>query len=425
MIVKRIFFCCLFLSVLASLWAEKPRRYVEFGVDVDAGAANNFIKLSDVFNEEQTIVIDTAKLSELGLRLGVAAEAEGFFNINFGEKFGLGFFAGVELSLYTDIYKDLFQLISAADAGSEDLTATMSAGASAFADVGLRTIFKSGKLSFGFSPAAYVPLLYMPPPEVSARINTSSGIKVDAVVNAGVYTAVPLDKFLDVSSFSSSGGSGGGQTGDVSFGMNDIWGALEGWGLDASFDAEYACNPRWDLGASVGNLPLYPARLRYGAQFQTTYPLDFETDELLADLLAGNEIDLPPPDQMDITFSDDLAFQVFRPLRFDFYAAWKPFSTNLIVLRPNIGFSALTVYGYEGDKMCFNAGLEAQLNLKRVFSLALTTGYREKIWHHGLGLMLNLRVLQLDLGVALQSPDFAGSFRIQGAGVVVGLRLGF
>jgi hypothetical protein len=75
--------------------------------------------------------------------------------------------------------------------------------------------------------------------------------------------------------------------------------------------------------------------------------------------------------------------------------------------------------------MCFNAGLEAQLNLKRIFSLALGTGYREKIWRHSFGLMLNLRVIQLDLGVSLQSQDFVGSFRVQGAGAVVGLRFGF
>jgi hypothetical protein len=234
---------------------------------------------------------------------------------------------------------------------------------------------------------------------------------VEADVDATVYTALPLDRFFE----------GGG----FQLGANEIWGALEGWGLDASFDTEYALNPRWDLGASVDNLPLYPAHLRYGAQFRFNYLLDFGIDKLLEDLISGNSIDLPPPDSLEPVFYDNLAFQVFRPLRFDFYAAWKPLSTNLIVLKPDLGFSALTIHGYEANKLCFNAGLEAQLNLKRVFSLILATGYREKIWHHGLGLTLNLRVFQIDLTAALQSPDFAGSFKIQGARAAVGLRFGF
>ncbi|MDR1238710.1 MAG: hypothetical protein LBK27_01220 [Treponema sp.] len=411
--MKKTLVCCLLLSALASLWAEKPRRYVEFGVDADVGVANNYLGLFDVFNRERTIVIDFLRLAESGLQIGATAEAEAFLNINFSEKFGLGFFGGVEVAQYEDVSKELFKLLTATDAGSQNIESVMSAGASAFVNAGLRTSFKFGKLSLGFSPAAYVPLMYIPPPQVSAHVDTGSGVKAEANVDATVYMGLPPDTLFSLLSDNGFHLSSG-----------DIWNTLEGWGLDTSFDAEYACNPRWDLGASVAHIPLYPARLRYGAQIRYNYPLDFDVDELLEDLLNGR-FDLSLPELTDPVFYDNLAFRVFRPLRFDFYAAWKPFSTKLIVLKPDIGFSALTVHGYEADKMCFNAGLEAQLNLKRIFSLSLATGYREKIWRHGLGLMLNLRVLQIDLAVALQSPDFVGSFKIQGAQAAVGLRFGY
>jgi hypothetical protein len=75
--------------------------------------------------------------------------------------------------------------------------------------------------------------------------------------------------------------------------------------------------------------------------------------------------------------------------------------------------------------MCFNAGMEAQLNLKRIFSLALSSGCRERIWRRNVGIMLNLRVFQLDLGVSRQSRSFVDGFKLKGLGAAAGLRPGF
>jgi hypothetical protein len=428
--MKKSLFFCLFLAALASLWAEKPKRCVELGFDADVSAANNYLGLFGFFNPERTIVIEPARLSESGLWLSGAGRPEVFLNINFGEKFGLGFFAGLDAALYGNIPGDFFRFLAEGNRDLREFTSDVSVGASVFVDAGLKTAFQFGKLKLGFVPTVYVPALYIPPPDIRYRVDSREGIKADLSIDAAAYTALPLDGF----SFSSSGSkskskskSGPPETKDrsveVSFGPEEILGALEFWGLDFSLDAEYALNPRWDLGGSVRSIPLYPSTLRYGISCRMDYSMDPLGDKDINDLINGEGIELDDFEPEDPVVHDDLAFRVFRPLRFDFYANFKPLSTKLIVLRPNIGFSALTVYGY--DKACFNAGLEAQLNLKRVFSLSLATGYREKVWRHGLNLMLNLRVLELDLGVSLQSQDFAGSFRIQGAGAHAGVRLGF
>ncbi|MDR2210814.1 MAG: hypothetical protein LBO65_05015, partial [Spirochaetaceae bacterium] len=429
------------------LWAEKPKRQVEIGVDADVSMVNNFFGISDIFNRDRTIIFDPARLSKSGLRLYSAADSEAFLNINFGEKFGLGLFFGVDAAMHGDVSGEFFRFLAEGNKDMREFTVSMSGGASVFADAGLKTAFRFGKLKLGFTPAIYVPLLYMPPPDMRYHVDTRRGLKANISLDASAYTPFPLDWFTDQFESSDSGSSGSKNSGSYSknnsTGSNkskgrnfpdtgDIMKAFNAWGLDLSVEAEYALNSGWDLGGSIVSIPLRPSTLRYGIEYHMDIDMDFFGKNGPLGNLSGDKSAAPgkssgeDEDFFEIdppTARNDLAFRAFRPLRFDFYANYRPLDTQLIVLRPNIGFSALTVYGY--DKACFNAGLEAQLNLKRVFSVSLGTGYREKLWRHGLNLMLNLRVLELDLGVSLQSQDFAGSFRIQGAGAHVGFRLGF
>jgi hypothetical protein len=429
--MKKTLLCCLFAALLLPLYAEKPKRYVEFGLEVDAGAANNYLGLFDFFNKERTVVIEPSRLSDSGLLVNGAAESEVFLNINFGEKFGLGFFAGFDVTAYSGVSGDFFRLLAEGNANMRDFTGAMSAGASVFADAGLKTRFKFGKLSLDVSPAAYIPILYVPPPRMSYRLDTTEGLKADIHIQADGYMPISPNKFFDFSALSGSDDSGTmdeeSLIKDFQFSTDDLWHILEAWGLDLSLGAEYALNPQWDLGGSITSLPLYPATLRHGISYQFDYTMDLFGDQDLVEMIKDGEFEIASdsPEIPDPVVSDGLAFRVFRPLRFDFYAHYKPFSTSFIVLKPNIGFSALTVYGYEASEMCFNAGLEAQLNLKRIFSLSLASGYRERIWRHGLGLMLNLRVFQLDLGMSLQSQGFVESFGLKGLGVAVGVRTGF
>jgi hypothetical protein len=426
--MKKALLCCLLAAVLLPLYAEKPKRYVEFGLDVDAGAANNFLGFFDFFNEERTVVIEPSELSDSGLLINGAAGGEAFFNINFGEKFGLGFFAGFDVTMYSGFSGEFFRFLSEGNANMRDFTAITSAGASVFADAGLKTRFKFGKLSLDVSPAAYVPILYIPPPRMSYRFNTTEGIKADAHIQADGYTPLSLDNFFDFSTSDDSDDSGNGDSPakGFSFSQDDVWHILEAWGLDLSLGAEYALHPQWDLGGSVASIPLYPATLRHRISYQFDYTMDPLGDQDLIEMIKdGSNFEVESPEVTDPVFSDDLAFRVFRPLRFDFYVQYKPLSSSLIVLKPDIGFSALTVYGYEASEMCFNAGLEAQLNLKRIFSLSLSSSYRERLWNQGAALMLNLRVFQLDLDVSLQSQDFVSSFELNGVRAAVGLRFGF
>ncbi|MDR3334516.1 MAG: hypothetical protein LBT13_06480 [Treponema sp.] len=391
----------LFLWCLGFLWAEEPRRYVEFGVDAGGGFGNNYIGFNDIFNYRKTIYIDLNKVPLNDITLMGNVQADTFMNINFGERFTFGIFAGVEALFYSSLPKSLFQLLIQGNANKHLFEGNIAVGASVFTDVGIKTAVQLGRLRVTFKPSMYVPLLYMPVSDSSYIFNTQNGITLGGTVALDMYTVISLENGLSIAG-------------------DDLMEILKGdaKGFDFSLAGEYGLLPILDVGMVISHIPLIPALLHHEMRMELSYT--FAVDNLYDTLIDG-DFALNDP-VSDSTYRDDASFRVFRPLRFDCYALFKPVGTSLFVLKPNIGLSFLTIYG---NTPCFNVGLEGQMNIMRFFSVALGTGYTERLWKHRLALGLNLRVVELDAEVSLQAPQLTSSFNLEGLGVSVGLRFGF
>jgi hypothetical protein len=189
-------------------------------------------------------------------------------------------------------------------------------------------------------------------------------------------------------------------------------------GFDISAGAEYALLPMLDLGASVSHLPIAPARLSHRMHIRSEYK--FEIENTLDDIAAGN-IELPDP-EFDTSYDNNTSFYAFRPFRFNFYINYRPADTGLFVVRPSLGFSLLSVYDYAP---CFNAGVEGQINVLKIFSAALFTGYVERIWTCDFRFMLNLHVTEIIFNVSLRGTDMINAFNGKGIGLSLGLRFGY
>jgi hypothetical protein len=154
----------------------------------------------------------------------------------------------------------------------------------------------------------------------------------------------------------------------------------------------------------------------------------------IGDLIADiDNIEFPEVDDM-YTLGEYGALSplnVFRPVRFDFYARYRPFKTDLLVIKPNIGF---TLSNNSLDPMdmdvYFNGAAEVQLHLGKfipgyLFTLYFSTGIDEGFWQNRLGFQLNLRALELDFEFALRSQSYAGSFDARGLAAKLGLKFGW
>jgi hypothetical protein len=168
----------------------------------------------------------------------------------------------------------------------------------------------------------------------------------------------------------------------------------------------------------VGHIPGFPAMLssnqgRSGHQYLEEGADVFDT------ITNGGDLEL-----IEETSTNDEAIQVFRPFKFNVNANYQPFQIKpfTFALIPNLGFAYNPIYLAPWS---FEGGVVAEIGAANIVRLGLGIGYDDKLWKPQAYLALNCRVIELDLGVAAQSEDFAMSFQGGGLALNVGLRFGW
>jgi hypothetical protein len=415
--MKKILLFCAVLLMGFQAYGQIPPRYFELGIDADVGAANNYLGLLDVLNPEKTIKIDLNQFSvKNGLSFDADVDAKVFMNVQTRgkHKVGFGFYVGLDTTIYSNLPGAIMEFFSKGNASTQSFSDEIGAGASVFADLGLEAHAKFGKLTLGLSPAMFIPVVYAPKPSGKIMLDTANTINGEFSIETDVYTPISMEELrssLDLDSFMDSF-------------MENPWAVLDARGFDLSLTAEYEVLPQLDLGGSVGHIPLMPASLRYRMHDRIAYSFNRNGESLGILDMIDEDFDFESiftEEALETSYDDNASYGVFRPLSFDVYLQYKPLKTKSIILKPNVGFSVLTIY----EKTLFNFGLEGKLDWKNFLSLTIRSGLRERFWRHEAALMFNFRVVELNVDVGLQSQDFIGSFKIQGAKVAIGLRMGF
>jgi hypothetical protein len=397
--------CLVLFAGIPGIWGQEgwqmPDRKAEWGFDLEAGFGNSLIKLSDVINIRKTLLIDLKSLGPGRFYAGGNVAFSTFINFNVIKNWDFGFFAGVQADGFMGGPKEFTELLRQGNLQSKSVDLSLSMGASAFIDAGLRLETRVNKLRLSFKPAAFSPVFYVPPPTMKLKLTMDgSGMDMEGKLDLDVYSALDMENLFQ---------------GNIVDALPDTIPL----GFDIALEGAYSLLPILDVGLNISNVPLVPAQLHY--RMSQSFKMEGAWNDLYNDLSTGN---LAMPDPVsDQSFENNASFWVFRPLRFDFFADIRPVEVDLFVIRPHVGFSVLTMHGY--DKACFNLGADMQINLVNVFSLSLASGYRERLWRHALGFRLNFRALELDAELSLRGPDIASSFKARGLGASLGLRLGF
>jgi hypothetical protein len=409
--VKRIFAAILCLIPAALLWAEaevldKPRRTLEWGMDLGLDFANSYLGPSDIFTPAKVIKISLDEFAKRSFDVSAAAETELFIAFDSGRGVNFRIFAGVQSLFYASLSKEITQFVGAGNPDTPSFQGSGSLGLSVFLDAGIRGTAKVNRWTFSAAPSLFIPLAYAQKQEVKVNFEGEEYLKAQASADMIVHSLVPLideegEMFPDNPSPANTGA-----------------------GIDMTMMAGYALFPWLDLGGIIRNCPIFPAKLEDYTRVTMTAGFDMGEEGLL-DLAQGGDFDLGDkltgPD-FDYKPGRDSKY-IFRPLGFEVNALYKPVYNKVIKigLKPSLGFSVLTIY----DEFCFNWGLEGRVDLGPVFALTLASGLREKIWKQSLDLELNMKILELDLGIAFQSQDFIGSFMARGLNASLGFRLGW
>jgi hypothetical protein len=401
---RKLLVISLVFAMSAVLWSwEMPSRYFELGLDVELGVANSSLSWGEIFNSARTIEIDLDKFGDNDFGLDLLARANFFMNVQTRGtyKIGVGIFSGVESSFFAGVSQDLMEFLTRGNSGLSSLSGSAAAGGSVFADIGLRGTAQINKWKFIVSPAVFIPLFYMTKPDISYSLTNSDPFSGGITVKADLYSP-----FVS----------------DVDYGVDEI---IAPKGFDISADLSYGLFPFLDVGGTITHIPIVPAFMSQGASIDKYYEVN-HLGRPLVDLIEDDELGSllsPEPSEDDFVSFSGADKAVFRPLRFDAYAVYKPFKMDWLHLnlKPSIGFSVLTVY----DEVCFNVGLETEFKLINMFGLNWDFKYREQVWLNHLGLVLNFRALELDFGAGFRSKDLPGAFTAKGFYGSFGFRLGF
>jgi hypothetical protein len=397
----------LLLGSALSLWAQdRPHRFVEIGLDTGLSFANSYLRTRDVFTEN--IVLDISKMSdELNKGLGFFMDARGgaFINFNLGALWGFGFFAKLDSLGQVKIPQSVVRLLSKGYQTDRTYSDKLGLGAAAFAEAGLWASAKIRRIKFTIRPAFYVPLIYISRP----RMNYNFQFKDDG--------AIEMKGTYDIEMFSSlplAGVEGFDDLGSVANNL-DIADMLGKGGVDFVLRAEYPLRHNFVIGGSLGHIPVVPAQLTDKYSIKGDVDVKVDLGQILND-----EIDIKDPTLEQSSGTDHQA--VFRPFKISFDAVYRPFYLRLITIRP---MAALVFNSIYDTPIYMDFGVTGELNLGDIFTLSIGSHLEDLVWKERFGFSLNLRVLELLVGITTQSQQFLRSFQGAGFGVDLGIRLGF
>jgi len=386
---------------------ETPRRITfarqkfDFGNKIGVGFDNNLIGTADILTKE--IVIDLNewgdRIRDDGLNFNVHVDAGIFFNflnMNLGSGvWTFGFFAGADGDVNLNLSKSLFTLITEGnvDKSMRSTSGEITAAGGVFANVGITTSAKYGRLRLGVKPSLFSPIVFIPRSGIKYQLDTEDSISLSTSGEISIYCPITED----------------------GFDINEMR-----FGFDLGLESEFTIFPFLDVGGGISNIPIVPAAMKNRIRYSMS---EVNLDISGSDLMNGKEIEMPEFGLSDPVY-DSEKLNIFRPLRFDFYANVKLLRFDLIsmTLTPSVGFSV----AINDSKGYFNFGFDTYTTLlKELFKIRLGTTYQESIWNHRLGFGFNFRAFELGLDASLRSSSFAGSFSARGFGLKLGINFGW
>lgn len=379
-----------------------PNRFFEGGFDLGASLTNNILSMDKIFTN--TIVLDFDDLKK-GLKLNIDADARIFFNINNGGDWGLGFYGRVEGTGALGLSGSLLSFTEA-NGDKSDLNGAL------FFSCGVNAHLKLFNFRIKLRPAMYYTLAYVKPDVSYTFLNAENGTTFNIAYDMFLYTGFPMDGFPGNIDFTGSPGF------DFSFGIEYPLAKVIGLNKTLPF-------LDFDVGLDVINIPIYASTtreyMRQQGRFGSSEPFYVINDELMGEGSSGfgdifNHTSSPP-----VYGNEEMSVE--RPFKVMLSANWRPLlGSSLLTITPMLGFSISQLYL---NPFHLEVGLNARLNIANLVIVSAGVNYFDRIWINSLTLALNIRAIQLDIGIDMRSQDFIKSWTASGLGLKAGLRFGW
>ena len=372
-------------------------RFFEFQIGVPVDFSNNAISFDDVFKKE--LILDLAKIANEmpseGLNLIVDTKPYVAINLNIAF-IHLGMSAGVDVYEKMGISKDFFDFLGKGNEVGETLTFDFNNYTDLFAfceaDVGI----DFSNFSIHVTPSLFVPIFSSSGSVAKVTfLNDEEGnINLNMNTNFGVYSNFDMydENFLS-DLFSNGNGFDVGVSASLPFGRKLVF-------------------------SGKARIPIVPGsyQYKYSSYYEATTTMNLLDSSLNSSETNGNIKD----------FSKEVLEEkiyINRPMKFNLYADYLLVG-NVLKLRAGGGMGVFRPFltdSFTYPEYYFSAGI----NLFDFIKASISTEYTSQIFKHQIALGINVRLIELDCGVSLQSTDFMKSFSNNGFGAYAIVSIGF
>ena len=447
--LKKILFALLIITFASSIFAEinPPARFFEIGLEATATAANSYFSLGkDVFGTEDGYIhFNFNKMAEdmldSGFTVNLGGDMQSWVALNLGKLLRIKPFVGLSVESRFNLPGSLFEFFASGNKIDEPTVIGIDMSADFIAQFGIE-ITSSVKL-FGkrilitATPAAYAPLMHLSgnAGEVSFMAKSDGSLEGKFAFDTSVYSVLDMSQSTE-----------GVDT------MELLAKFSENLGYDFGIGVEFPFFKNLDIGVSISNIPVIPARIKYRNQVSTSYSVTMDplgsmfAEKLTSSVSSGEssengesaESAETSENQEDSGFfhfeSEEFKFdaaesdeQIVRKVKLGATAAWRPFYSDLLILKPSVSIKMdnLTMLtAGKGTEGYFDWSLAAESVLLKVFKFGLKTGYKNQVFTQRFDLGLNFRLLEIDVAVSSSGSTFVGSFMADGLQAGIGFKFG-
>lgn len=404
--MKKIITCLFAVSILSVAAFSRnffSQRYFETKVGGSLGVSNNLLTANDFFTRD--LVIDLRSLADecpdggFNIRTNAAPVVETNLNI---KDFHLGFVTGVDMYQSMEIGKGLFDFLGYGNSIGETVKVDMKNYADIFAYSQVNLGLKFGKLKVKVQPTVFLPIASIrgTGAEITAVNDSDGNININMDMNMDIYSIVELESVNDFVGFNAA-------SLETAF--------LKGYGFDFGGGIAYELSKSLSVGADF-RIPIIPGHLNYKSNIQKSF-------EYSMNMLESGSNSSEPTSSDTVITNKEVNLPVHRPLKLNVYID-KNFLGTLFNARAGAGFGIKMPY--TKDALFYpEYYLGFTLNLINVFKLGVSSQYTNQVFIHQLGTTLNVRIIQIDVGVSSQSSSFKKSLSVSGVGVYTYITVGF
>jgi hypothetical protein len=381
-------------------------RIIDFTLDVPVNVSNNLIGTKDIFQD--VVLIDFTKIademSDDGFSLIASTKPQVSFGLDIPN--GLLFKINAGLDLYSNIGigKSLFDFLGYGNTINEDITIDVKGFADLFLFAGLDVGWSTKKFSLVISPTVYSALAHVAMEDSKVVLSNSAhgefsyDLKGTMAFYSDYFT--PDFKNIDYKTLY----------------LLDYKKIIENSGLDVGVSFSYDLYRYLTIYGNA-RIPIYPTKI------STCIPTTI-TSSMSAEIMdIGN-----PQFTWDITKGDaeEKEIKINRPLKFFVSGKFHPFN-GVMDYYGGLGFGIEHPFAGEGleSDFYFDYLLGMRLGFWHALNFYVSTERTDKIFSHKLIVDVNIRLLEVKVGVSAESSSFTGSFRGGGAGAFVQLSVGF